>query len=117
MIAPEAIRDAVLATAGVLAMHAGPYGTASTYAPSGRIWGVRTGDGRIDVHIVADQSHDLVRLGRDLQQAVRDAAGDYAGEVMVHVEDIAAPVTDGDGAPSGSGATSVDSQGRPRRTT
>lgn len=113
---PESIRDATLATEGVLAMHAGPFGTASTYSPSGRIWGVRTSDERIDVHVVADQSYDLVGLGRAIQRAVRDAAGDYAGEVMVHVEDVATPVNDGDGASSGSGATSVDAQRRPRRT-
>lgn len=116
MSAPETIRDAALATDGVLAMHAGPHGTASTYSPSGRIWGVRTGTGRVDVHIVADQSYDLVRLGRAVQRAVRDVAGDYAGEVMVHVEDIAAPAGDADSASSGSGATSVDGQGRPRRS-
>ena len=115
MIDPEVIRDAALTCAGVLAMHAGPFATASTYSAAGRTWGVRIGDGRIDVHIVADQTHDLRTVGREVQAAVRAAADDYPGLIAVHIEDVTLPVTGG-GEPTGTGATSLPSPAQRRRT-
>lgn len=114
MIDPAVVRDATLSTPGVLAMHAGPYGTAATYSPEGRVWGVRLAEDRIDVHVVADESASLRPLGRAIREAVRQACGDYPGVVAVHIEDITDALRPGE--PAGTGATPIDRASAPRRT-
>lgn len=99
---------------GVVAMHAGPYGTASTFSPTGRVWGVRTTPDRIDVHLVAAPDHDLLALGRAVQDAVAASLGGYAGLVAVHIEDTGLPQTDEPAR--GRGATRVVRAEPSRRT-
>lgn len=116
MTDPHAIREAALATDGVLAMHRGPHGTAAAYSPGiGRVWGVRVADDRIDVHVVAEEGRDLRAVGRAVRDAVRGTVGDYPGEVTVHIEDIATRIEPGS-APSGAGASPVDTAATARRT-
>ncbi|WP_153505803.1 hypothetical protein [Cumulibacter manganitolerans] len=114
MTDPVVVRDATLSTPGVLAMHAGPYGTAATYSPAGRVWGVRIAEGRIDVHVVADESVALRALGRAVRDAVRRAAGGYPGVIAVHIEDITDALRPGE--PAGTGATPIDREPATRRT-
>lgn len=92
MIDPVAVRDAALATSGVIEMHPGPYGTSATFCAEGRIWGVRTGDAQIDVHIVGESGRELTDLGKAVQSAVRRTLSGYTGEIVVHIEDVTVPV-------------------------
>ena len=110
MIDPLVVRDAALSVPGVLAMHAGPYGTAATYAAGGRVWGVRLAESRIDVHIVAHESAELRALGHAVREAVGSACGDYAGAIAVHIEDITDAVRSG--PPVATGATRIDRASR-----
>ncbi len=97
-----AIERAVRAVPGVGGMHAGRYGTASTFTADGRIWGVRIAPDAIDVHVTSYPGVDLQALGVQVRAAVLAATGDYAGAVRVHIEDLVEPgdVTSDAGQPS-----------------
>jgi uncharacterized alkaline shock family protein YloU len=115
VIDPEAVRDATLAIPAVLGMHPGPHGTAATFSAHGRIWGVRLDEARIDVHIVAAVGHQLAEVGRSVREAVYRAVPDYAGDVVVHIEDITAPQPTAHPHEVASGATVVERTDEPRR--
>lgn len=91
MTDPQAVRDATLAVPGVTGMHPGRFGTAATFSANGRVWGVRLAPGRLDVHVVAATGGSLTSLGRAIQHAVRRTDPDYAGDIVVHIEDLTAP--------------------------
>ncbi|GAB3299545.1 hypothetical protein EK0264_18015 [Epidermidibacterium keratini] len=86
-----AIERAVRAVPGVGAMHAGPHGTASSFTADGRIWGVRIAPDAIDIHVTSYPGLDLQALGKAVRAAVLAVAGDYAGKVRVHIEDLVEP--------------------------
>ena len=65
-----AIERAVRAVPGVGGMHAGRYGTASTFTADGRIWGVRIAPDAIDVHVTSYPGVDLQALGVQVRAAV-----------------------------------------------
>lgn len=115
MSTPEVFRDAALAVPGVLGMHAGPYGTAATFSTSGRVWGVRFGPDRLDVHVITESGRHLGDLGRKIQSAVRAVGDDYAGQVLVHIEDISVPEQNPQPDESGTSASRIDTE-EPRRT-
>lgn len=72
-------------------MHPGPHGTAATYSANGRVWGVRIGPGRIDVHVVATAQVPLDRLGQAVRNAVHNAVPNWTDELVVHIEDLSTP--------------------------
>lgn len=117
MTDPTAIRDAVLATPGVIAMHPGPFGTAATFTAQGRIWGVRLGADRVDVHLVGQVGRRLDALGAAVQAAVRGVSPGYPGAVVVHVEDITVPQPTARPGPAADPPPAiVQSPEEPRRT-
>ena len=116
MTDPEVVRDAALAVPGVLGMHPGPHGTAATFSANGRIWGVRLDTYRLDVHVVGESGLQLAELGRSVQDAVRRAVPDYAGQVVVHIEDLSVPEPTAQPHEVAAPAIVVEGIEEPRRT-
>ena len=93
VVDPAAVAERVAACRSVARISAGPYGEVATYLPGRRVTGVRIGDGRVEVHVVACWG---VRVP-DLAAEVRTAVGPLAAgmRIDVHVDDIDVP--DGNG--------------------
>ncbi|MCA1847025.1 MAG: hypothetical protein LC792_28305 [Actinobacteria bacterium] len=86
---PDLIAEQVAACRSVARMSPGPFGEVATYLPGRRVPGVRIGDGRVEVHVVACWG---VRVP-DLAAEVRAVLGRVAGgrPVDVHVDDVDVP--------------------------
>lgn len=94
MIDAAEVGRAVLAVPGVVGLHPGPYGTASTFTAAGRIWGVRIGPDDLHVHLVIDSTHHLPTIARQIRSAVRALPGAAATRIAVHAEDLVLPTDD-----------------------
>lgn len=92
MIDASAIAAALRAHPGVVRLHPGRFGTASTFTAEGRVWGVRVAPDFIDLHIVIRPEFPMIELAQALtrmvQQIIRETVVDYAGQVRVHIEDL-----------------------------
>lgn len=85
-VVADAVSAAVLAVPGVVALHAGPFGTVATYLPGRRVIGVRLRPGAGEVHVVLHEHADVLRTAARVHAAAEPLAG---GPVHVVVEDLA----------------------------
>lgn len=91
MIDAVSIAQAVRSVPGVVDLHSGPFGTASTFTNNGRIWGIRTGPEAIDVHVVTEASTNALAVAAAVRAAIADLDGFAAAglpPISVHIEDI-----------------------------
>lgn len=93
MIDAVSIAQAVRSVPGVVDLHSGPFGTASTFTNHGRIWGIRTGPETIDVHIVTEATTNALVVAAAVRVAIANLDGFAAAglpPISVHIEDIRA---------------------------
>lgn len=84
----EAVASAVLAVAGVSALHAGVLGEAATYLPGRRINGVQVRADECEVHVVLDWGVPILETADRVRTAVEELVDT---PVHITVEDIAPP--------------------------
>jgi uncharacterized alkaline shock family protein YloU len=68
----------------------------ATYLPGRRVYGVRVGPGRAEVHIVTEYGANVVEVADRVRTAVQAAATTDAvapPQVDVYVDDVASPAT------------------------
>ena len=85
----DVIADRVAACRSVARMSTGRFGEVATYLPGRRIPGVRVGEDRIDVHVVACWGVAVPDLAAEVRAALAPIAG--RRPVDVHVDDIDVP--------------------------
>jgi hypothetical protein len=88
----EAVAERAAACRSVARLSTGPFGEVATYLPGSRVPGVRIGDGRVEVHVVACWGVQVPDLAAEVRAAVGPAAGGLP--IDVYVDDVDVP--DGD---------------------
>ena len=88
-ISPDAVVERVTACPSVARISPGPVGEVATYLPGRRVPGVRLGDDRIEIHVVARWGVRVPDLAADVRAAVQSIAADVL--VDVHVDDVEVP--------------------------
>ena len=78
-----------MACPSVAGISPGPLGEVATYLPGRRVPGVRLGDGRIEIHVVARWGVRVPDLAADVRAAVQTIAAGVL--VDVHVDDVEVP--------------------------
>jgi hypothetical protein len=90
----EAVAERAAGCRSVARISTGPFGEVATYLPGRRVPGVRVGDGRIEVHVVACWGVQVPDLAAEVRAAIGPIAGGLP--VDVHVDDVDVPDADGD---------------------
>jgi hypothetical protein len=86
---PDLVAGRVAACRSVARMSAGPFGEVATYLPGRRVPGVRIGDGRVEVHVVACWGVSVPDLAAEVRAVLGPVGG---GRVVdVHVDDVDVP--------------------------
>ena len=84
----DAIAAAVLTCPAVVALHGGPLGGLTTFLPGRRVEGVRIGDDRVQVGVVAAYGLPVGLVADQVRTTVVPLAG---RQVDVHVADLLLP--------------------------
>jgi hypothetical protein len=85
----DLIAEQVAGCRSVARMSAGPFGEVATYLPGRRVPGVRIGDGRVEVHVVACWGVSVPNLAAEVRAVLCRVAG--GRPVDVHVDDVDVP--------------------------
>jgi hypothetical protein len=85
----EAIAERAARCRSVAGISAGQFGEVATYLPGRRVPGVRVGDDRVELHVVACWGAPVPDLVAEVRAAVAPIAGDFP--VDVYVDDVAIP--------------------------
>ena len=78
-----AVAETALACPGVAALSGGPYGTAATYLPGGRVEGVVVRQEEVEVHIVAAFGPPLPELAEGVRVRVHRLAPGRSVTVVI----------------------------------
>ena len=85
----EAVAQRALRCRSVARISTGTFGEVATYLPGRRVPGVRVGDGRLEIHVVACWGAEVPALAGEVRDALRPLAGDLP--IDVHVDDVDVP--------------------------
>lgn len=90
----EVIAQRTAGCRSVARISPGPFGEVATYLPGRRVPGVRLGEGRVEVHVVACWGVRVPDLVAEIRAAVAPIAGGLP--VDVYVDDVDIPTADGE---------------------
>lgn len=91
---PDAVAERAAGCRSVARMSSGRFGEVATYLPGRRVPGVRVGDGRVEVHVVACWGAPVPDLVAEVRAALTPVAGGLP--VDVHVDDVDIPDSAGE---------------------
>ena len=97
----DAVAAAVLGCPAVASLHSGGFRGIATLLPGRRVEGVRLGDDRVEIGVVAAHGPPIIAVVDQIRAAVAPLVG--GRRIDVHVHDLQLPEDEQPALPAGSG--------------